>query len=203
MTPDQTATAATPDQTATAATHDPTATARPVRLLVICTGNAARSVMAGFMLERLAEMRGTDLVIATAGTHSVDGQPMSRRTRDALASVDGLGEVAVSRHRSRQVRDMDVEEADIVVAMESDHVRYVRRRHPAASDRTATLRRLAADLAPPPPLLGERVAALDLADAPLDPTEDVLDPAGGDDDTYVRCAAELWELCNQLMVRLS
>jgi protein-tyrosine phosphatase len=181
-------------------------TARPDRVLVICTGNAARSVMAGFMLEHLAERRagrgGNGLRIATAGTHSVDGQPMSFRTRNALASIDELGELAVSRHRSRQMGDVDVEHSDLVVAMEADHIRYVRRNHPDAAGRTATIRRLARDLAPPPASLAERVAALELAATPIDKAEDVLDPAGGDEATYIACAAELWGLCGDLIDRL-
>ena len=54
-------------------------------LLVLCTGNAARSVMAGFMLELLRDGRAGDpLHIVTAGTHTIDGQPMGMRTRAAL-----------------------------------------------------------------------------------------------------------------------
>ena len=175
---------------------------RSDRLLVICTGNAARSVMAGFMLEHLAEQRGSDLRVATAGTHTVDGQPMSLRTRGALASIPELGDLAVSRHRSRQMGDVDVEHSDLVVAMEADHVRYVRRRHPQAVARTATIRRLVLDLPPPPPPLAERVADLGLGEVPVDPGEDVLDPAGGDEATYVACASELWGLCKALIERI-
>ena len=51
-------------------------------LVVVCTGNAARSVMAGAILA--AHARRT-LHVTTAGTHVVEGMPMSWRTRDALA----------------------------------------------------------------------------------------------------------------------
>ncbi len=67
----------------------------PVDLLVVCTGNAARSVMAGFMLEYLSEAGGLGLRVATAGTHAMDGRPMSMRTRAALAGIRELDEVPV------------------------------------------------------------------------------------------------------------
>ena len=52
-----------------------------LRLLTLCTGNAARSVMAGVMLG------SGPFRIRTAGTHVLEGRPMSYRTRDALAAV--------------------------------------------------------------------------------------------------------------------
>ncbi len=174
----------------------------PARLLVVCTGNAARSVMAGFMLEYLSEAGGLGLRVATAGTHTVDGQPMSMRTRAALRAVDELADAAVGRHRSHQLSDADLDRADLVVAMEADHVRYVRRRHPGAAPRTATIRRLCADLGPGPGPLGARVGALGLESVELHADEDVADPAGRDEEVYVACALELWGLCRELAARL-
>jgi protein-tyrosine-phosphatase len=172
-------------------------------LLILCTGNAARSVMAGLMLEHLKVGRtGDDLRIVTAGTHTIDGQPMGMRTRKALSAIPELADVSFLHHRSRQVYEPDLVRADLVVVMEADHVRFVRRTFPDASDRTAAIQRLCLDLPPPPPSLGQRVAALELADAVLSDADDVLDPAGGEEEVYAACAAELWLLCRQLITLL-
>src|SRR5690349_3956337 len=85
--------------------------------------------------------RPEDTVI-TAGTHVVDGQPVSWRTRDALTE---LGYDA-SKHRSAQLRAYDLPETDVVVAMANEHVAWMRREHPEVADRTISLHRLARDL---------------------------------------------------------
>jgi protein-tyrosine-phosphatase len=168
-------------------------------LLVLCTGNAARSVMAGFMLEALKDGRPDPLHVVTAGTHSIDGQPMGLRTRTALLRIPELAGADFRRHRSRQVQGVDLVHAQLVVVMEADHVRFVRRRFPDAASKTATLRRLCADLLPGPPELPARVGALRLADVELSDDEDVMDPAGHEDDVYAACADELWDLCRTLV----
>jgi protein-tyrosine-phosphatase len=163
-----------------------------VQLLTLCTGNAARSVMAGAML------RSSGLDVVTAGTHVVDGQPMSRRTREALASL-GFG---ADHHRSRQLSAEAVRSAGLVIAMAGEHVAYVRREFPEAAPKTASIKRLDRDLPAGPPPLAERVSTLGLARLTIEPWEDVEDPAGGEDEAYLACAKELAELCADLVARL-
>jgi protein-tyrosine phosphatase len=150
------------------------------------------------MAGALIAAHGVPVRLTTAGTHVVEHQPISRRTRDALT---GIG-MEATEHRSRQLTEADIASADLVIAMAAEHVLFVRRRHPSAAARTATLSYLADHLPAGPGSLAERVAGLGLADVDPQAQGDIDDPAGGDDAEYSRCAAELAVLTSQLVVRL-
>lgn len=172
----------------------PVATARPLRLVTLCTGNAVRSVIAGAILHDLlpaAEIR-------TAGTLVVEHQPMSFRTSRA---IEHLG-LTVPAHRSHQLTEDDVAWADLVVSMAAEHVAYVRRRHPAAAARTATVWWLARHLPAGPGTLADRVGAMDLTASEPAEQGDVVDPAGGSDEQYLACADELSEAIEELVRRI-
>ena len=162
-------------------------------VLYLCTGNAARSVMAMVM----TRARTDALRVTGAGTHVIEGQPMSLRTRRAL---DRHG-VADAAHRSSQFVSAD-ERADLVVAMAPEHVAYIRREHAAAAAHTATIKRLVRDLPTVTGSLQERLAALRLHEQPLEPWEVVVDPGGGEQPDFDACADELDVLVDQLIVQL-
>jgi protein-tyrosine-phosphatase len=130
--------------------------------------------------------------VVTAGTLVIEGQPMSWRTRDSLA---GHG-LAAPEHRSHQLRDGDVEAADLVVGLAGEHVEWVRREHPAAAWKTATLRRLCRDLP------GRSGGALARAAVGHEPWEDVEDPGGGELPDFERCAAQVVTLVAELHAAL-
>ena len=164
------------------------------RILFLCTGNATRSVLGGAALARLRP----DLMVSTAGTLVVEGLRMSFRTRAGFAAI-GL---SAPDHRSRQATAGLVNRHDVVVAMAPEHVRWVRREHPSAAPRTATLKRLCRDLAAAAPLLAVRLAALDLGTVEVSDWEEVLDPDGGEVEQFVECAIEIDALITRLAAAL-
>src|SRR3984893_8078179 len=107
--------------------------------------------MAGAMWRQLAP----DWTVTTAGTHVIENQPMSWRTQEAMARLG----VSANGHRSHQLRAGDLVGAELVVMFERWHIEYVRRTHPEAAGRTATLRRWCRDLAGTSGALAERVSA--------------------------------------------
>lgn len=146
--------------------------------------------MAGVALEQ----RRPELHVRTAGTLTVDGMPISWRTRAALDDV-GL---PWPRHASKQAERAHVERADLVIALAPEHVDWVRREHPEVAHRTASLIRLVERLGPPPAPLADRLDALGLAEVELEPWEEVVDPGGGEVQQYVDSARQIVVLVDRL-----
>ena len=171
-----------------------------MKIVTLCTGNVARSVMLGYMLTTLAEANGWDWQIRTAGTWAVENQAMSSRTLDSLRRLEDLGEHEFTRHRSRQITLDDAQWADVIFAAEADHVRYVRDNMPEASRKTVQIKQFVAQSPLEGPLLN-RVATVAYMEP--DVVWDVVDPAGGDQAVYDATALELWELTQSLGVVLA
>ena len=164
---------------------------KPV-ICFLCTGNAARSVIARIMFEK----RAPNYVAIGAGTLVLEGHPMSQRTRKALERF----EISDPTHRSSQFGEKHTG-VDLVVAMEPSHIAWIRRNFPEVASRAATLPRLVRELPKVGSLL-ERVMELNLAEVEIEPWEEVVDPASGDQEIFHACAAEIDQLIDQLIDRL-
>jgi protein-tyrosine-phosphatase len=170
-----------------------------VRILTVCTGNVARSAMLGFMLTTIADDRGLDWSVRTAGTHAIEGSTMSSRTRDALLSITELGEHRYSAHRSHQLTAHDVGWADVALAAEADNVQFARRLAPGEATRVVQIRQFVLH-ASPGVSLKEQLAST--AKLELDARLDVADPAGGDQNEYDTIARSLWRLAQDFATRV-
>jgi len=164
------------------------------KILFVCTGNAARSVMAATMMKA----KSPEHAIRGAGTLSIPGLPMSQRTRSALAGM-GLSD---PDHRSRQLEKEDCEWADLIIVFEKEHIEYFKRHHVESLQKTGSLPRLAKELEPGDKNVSERIVELCLDKSIFSSWEEVLDPAGGDQEIFNSCAEEISVYISQLALRI-
>lgn len=173
-------------------------------VLVVCTGNVCRSPLAEVLLRQsLADL---PITVMSAGTHALVGEPMQEKNQRIAAT---LGLSKVSAHRAKQITVHELREADLVLALDREHRRYIVELMPRLSRRTFTLREFArlashvtSDDIPPRPeptaanllrnaveAVAQRRGSLPLLDNPAD--EDVIDPYYKSDDVYQLSANQL------------
>ena len=95
-----------------------------MRLLFVCLGNICRSPMAEGVFRAVAEERNLDVDIDSAGTSAwhVDEAPDPR----AVAAAASTG-VDISHLRGRQANAADMADFDLVLAMDRDNLRSLKR----------------------------------------------------------------------------
>lgn len=165
------------------------------RLLVVCTGNVARSPMLATMLDTLADGFGLPWSVRTAGTLAGEGDRVSPRTLVAMARLPEVASEFLSLHRSHRLAATDVAWADAILALEADHVRHIRGSFPEAAAKTVSVGQLIAE-APEGEALVHQVRLV--AAREPDDRHDVADPAGGDQSVYDDTAAQLWVIARQV-----
>jgi len=148
-----------------------------MRLLFVCTGNTCRSPMAEAIARRLGAERGlTDLVVGSAGTSAWEGAPASDGAL-LVALEHGLD---LNGHRARVLSREIVAQADLILVMSAHH-----------RDRAT--------------VLGGDARTHLLTDYATRSGEGhpVLDPFGGDLDTYRETFAELERIIGKVFDRIS
>jgi protein-tyrosine phosphatase len=96
------------------------------KIITVCTGNICRSPMAEYMLRGTFEEAGLadEVEITSGGTTSWEtGEPIDPR---AGAELRELG-YDPSGHRARQITPEELDEADLVLALDHDHVGPIER----------------------------------------------------------------------------
>lgn len=134
------------------------------KILFVCTGNTCRSVMA----EHLARHLCRSLVgweFASAGLFATDGSPASQGAIQVMKE-HGLD---VSGHTSRLLTSTMIEEAEKIIALTGAHQELILQTAPEAASKTCTLHQFTPDQA----------------------TRDVMDPYGGQVDTYRKTRDEI------------
>lgn len=166
-------------------------------VLVVCTGNVARSPMAQRLLQaRLGD--SPDISVSSAGTWGLQGSPMERHAATVLAEAG----VEEGGFRARRLTAPMVRNADLVLTATRQHRVDVLSHDPAVLRRTFTLREMAQLLAtldglgaaaaqPHVRALVESVASARGTIRIRAVDHDVPDPYGADISTYRRCRDQI------------
>ena len=106
-------------------------------VLLVCTGNSCRSVMAEALLKKyLKELGKDDIKVTSAGVGTIGGLPPTDETI-AVMKDDGLD---VSGHRSTRIDENIVKGADLILVMEAMHRDFIDSNFPEGSYRTYLLK---------------------------------------------------------------
>lgn len=97
------------------------------RILFVCTGNICRSPTAEGVLRHLARQESMELQIESAGLGDWHvGQPPDERAQHHARNRG----YDLSTQRARQVRARDFEDFDMILAMDSGHLRALQKLAP-------------------------------------------------------------------------
>ncbi|MEZ4591207.1 MAG: low molecular weight protein arginine phosphatase [Chloroflexota bacterium] len=145
------------------------------RILVVCTANICRSPVAEALLRAKLHAAGyTDWTVASAGTWATEGNAASDFSA-LLMAEQGLD---IQAHRSQPVTDLLMQQADLLLCMETEHASTLRQAFPAQQHKIYTLRQM------------------------VEKQGSVRDPYGGSRRQYERMVAEVDELIEQGLPRI-
>ena len=145
-------------------------------ILFVCTGNVCRSPMAEGIAKKLWQERGKKIKIYSAGTAALPGLKASPLSIKIMKKRG----ITIDSHRSTLLNKKTVEEADLILVMEQRHKKEILNISPFAEGKVFLLKHFA---------LGIK--------------EEIIDPLGGSEETYQKCAQEIEKSLQGLIWKLS
>jgi protein-tyrosine phosphatase len=137
----------------------------------------------GLLRLKLPSRLQDDVVIASAGTLGIEGMPAARNSIEIVQELGG----DIAQHRSQGVTAELVEDADLILAMASEHLDYLHENFPQYRENVFLLKRFAR-------------AGNEAEDDPDD--DEIFDPIGSDKETYRACARMIDDELERIMPTL-
>jgi protein-tyrosine phosphatase len=145
------------------------------KVLLVCYGNIARSLMAESYLKKMVSERNLKIQVASAGLNAL-GLPPAKEVLELI----GEELTDLSDRKAVQLTKDSLEEADLVLTMEEIHKKAILFYYPHVKDKVFTLKEFA----------GEKESL------------DIKDPYGHDIKVYKACYEEIKLAINKSFDRL-
>jgi protein-tyrosine-phosphatase len=135
-------------------------------VLVVCTGNSCRSIMAKGFLKKVLEKRN-DVCVDSAGTAAINGFAPTKETIEVMQKE----QIDVSIEKSKHITAGLINKADIILVMQKRHKDYIIETSPEDKDKVFLLK--------------------EFKDSSGRTDFEVADPIGQSLEVYERVAAEI------------
>lgn len=104
-------------------------------ILIVCTGNSCRSIMAeGFLKTMLKDKK--NIAVSSAGTAAPEGMMPTHEAVDVMKE-EGID---ITYHRARRITDEMIKNSDLILVMTNRHKNEILTRVPQAKDKVYLLR---------------------------------------------------------------
>ena len=143
-----------------------------VNILFVCTGNTCRSPLAEAILK---SKHAEDVIVRSVGIYAMPNAEMSINAKYVLDEANIKHD-----HRATQLSNTEVDWADIILTMTTNHRDFIVANYPFEKNKVYTLKEYIAPAA----------------------YQDVVDPYGGDLGVYQQTFYELEELIERLVKKI-
>lgn len=96
-----------------------------LKILFVCTGNTCRSPMAEGIMKNIAEQRGWDIEVSSAG---ISAMGEDNASKNAVLALSKMG-IDINSHKSRLINEKMLEDADLIITMTNQHRDFLLRRY--------------------------------------------------------------------------
>ena len=113
----------------------------PKKVLFVCTGNTCRSPIAEGLLKKLAQDKGLELEVQSAGLAAFAGIPVAPEAVEACRAKG----VDISGHQTQPLGKNLVMESDLILTMTGKHKEMIVKKMPALEPKVSILSEFAGE----------------------------------------------------------
>lgn len=147
-----------------------------MKVMFICTGNICRSAMAHVMLEKRAAEEKKNIEVYSCGVYAENGD---KSTIEAISVLKTIYDVDLKKHRATNIANSPIEEMDVILCATTSHKNNVLNRYPNLEGKVYTMK--------------------EYAEYPSNDM-DINDPWGCSYETYKRCAEEISNVIEKIVL---